>query len=258
MLSLCKFCDEEIMTSVQPTINHNQWPLINNLDSSEQTSLKLQSKYKILHLFISSAKFQLYRFLAKKWVKDALRAACHPYTRCCCFIIKRRSVTLVTDLRLMMKQLNLIVNLDLGYWVISVVPGRCGSNTKSIIFKIITQNSSYEIYLTPCECKRDSLMGNQHWFRQWLGTVRHNKPLPKPMLTKTYSFTMAQWVRESLSQIHRLTGNLNRLRYISLHWLAVYCFIYGIHCSPCTNESADHFVDRHYVALSVKWPNQSE
>ena len=159
----------------------------------------------------------------------------------------------------MMKQFNLIVNLDLGYWLISVVPGRCGSNTKSIIFKIVIQNSSSgsssEIDI-PGECKRDSLMRNQHLFGLWLGTVRHNQSLSEPMLTKSYSFTMTQ--KETLSQIHRLTCNLNRLRYISLHWLDVYCFIYDLHCSSCTNESADHFVDPHFIALCVKWPNQSE
>ena len=61
-------------------------------------------------------------------------------------------------------------------------PGRCVSDFKSIIFKF---TYSYRIVAGAIALKllkgvyyRTSLMGNQHWFRQWLGAVTWAKVDP--------------------------------------------------------------------------------
>ena len=65
----------------------------------------------------------------------------------------------------------------------SLAPGRCGSNFKWILFKliikiitlVIIQNIIMDTHsdIAPGNWQRTFLMRSQHWFRQWLGAVRH-------------------------------------------------------------------------------------
>ena len=85
----------------------------------------------------------------------------------------------------------------------SLAPWRYGSNFKSMIFKLITQNSSSatcsEIAL---RWMPQNLTKSEHWFREWLGAI-------KPLLTTRshcwsqywtsymtqYGITRPQWVK---------------------------------------------------------------
>ena len=80
-------------------------------------------------------------------------------------------------------------------------PGRCGSNFKSIVFKLIIP--LYRILAGPrtvkshsVECHSASVMASQHW----LGT----KPLTEPMLTQIYVVTRLQWKKFNclISKLH--------------------------------------------------------
>ena len=53
--------------------------------------------------------------------------------------------------------------------------GRCGSNSNSIISNSLYKAVAWALYVTlfSRDCHRTSLMINQHWFRRWLGAVRH-------------------------------------------------------------------------------------
>ena len=53
------------------------------------------------------------------------------------------------------------------HWVNSLAPRRCSGNAKCVIHKHTLVKSSLD------ECQRISLNISQHWFRQWLGAVRH-------------------------------------------------------------------------------------
>ena len=56
----------------------------------------------------------------------------------------------------------------------SLASGRCGRNFKSIIFKLIIHSSSLgTVKLLSGERHRNSLVGSRHWFRYWLGVIRH-------------------------------------------------------------------------------------
>ena len=57
----------------------------------------------------------------------------------------------------------------------SFVPKRCGSNFKSMIFKLIIQTVlawALAVKLLSGKYHRTLLMRNQHWFRLWLGAIR--------------------------------------------------------------------------------------
>ena len=116
-------------------------------------------------------------------------------------------------------------------WLInSLAPGICTSNFKSMILKLITQNSSLG---TCCECHRTSLM------KSTLFLVK--APLPEAMLTHTYAITSPRWV----NPFFLWPVCLSSFRYIYYLFVSFRKFI-------CLNDNLDHTKEHAQMVRTIE------